>query len=367
MSVCLNLKFLLRSNRLCYRLINRKIKVANQYHSYTSLKLIDNRNSSLILQNKQLTFKEDITRNYSTKNKNKKYSGIHLHNSHFKNMILIKYDEKAEKLGLTLKCKVGENHEREFNLNRNLDEEIGATFAKLYTNYTKQVAAKGNKSKKLKTNENENENENKPVKKSQDDQVPIFLYDLDNNLVPPTTKNKDAWKENFTFKIVDQEFKVIVNLPTIKKIALSKLLIAGMPAVVKIETDSQISNEQLSKFSKFSWYKSVNTFENPIPDTINSEKIKLDQNQYDKLDWALMAEGENKRLCVLDEDCENRLIKIECIPNDGSREGLAVQHLTNYLVNKKLDLINFPMTDRHKLTKEKLTDNKYTIKSFFLI
>ena len=281
-------------------------------------------------------------------------------------MLRIK-NEQNDITNISFEYKLSDEIKKEFSLNRRNDEDLASAFQKIRNGIDKSVNHLLKKAKHSKIdNLNENGRKSTPTVDEQD--LAINLFDLENNLIALTTKNKDAWKDNFTFKVNDQEFKVIVNLPTIKKIALSKLLIAGMPAIAKIETDSQISNEQLSKFYKFSWYKSVNTFENPVPDTVNSEKIKLDQNELNTIEWKLMADGVDKRLCVLDEDCENRLIKIECIPNDGSREGLAVQQLTNYLVNKKLDLINFPMTDRHKLTKEKLTDKKYIqSKKFFSI
>ena len=271
-------------------------------------------------------------------------------------MLRIK-NEQNDITNISFEYKLGDEIKKEFSLNRRNDEDLASAFQKIRNGIDKSV---NHLLKKAKHSKKDNLNENGRMSTSTVDEqeLAINLFDLENNLVALTTKNKDAWKDNFTFKVNDQEFKVITNLPTIKKITLSKLLIAGMPAIAKIETDSQISVEQLSKFSKFLWYKSVNSFENPIPDTINSEKLKLDQNELNTIEWTLMTEGENKRLCVLDEDCENRLIKIECIPNDGNKQGLTVQHVSLCLVNKKLDFDNSPMNERHKLTKERLTDNK---------
>ena len=64
------------------------------------------------------------------------------------------------------------------------------------------------------------------------------------------TKNEDAWKENFTFKLHEQEFKVLVNLPNVKKLNISKLLIAGMPALVKTEFEPEHLSETIKSNSK---------------------------------------------------------------------------------------------------------------------
>ncbi len=66
-------------------------------------------------------------------------------------MIRVRLNETEQKVNISLKCLVNADTEREFNLNRSLDEPISATFQKLYSNFIKQVKSKDARSnKKLK-------------------------------------------------------------------------------------------------------------------------------------------------------------------------------------------------------------------------
>ena len=60
-------------------------------------------------------------------------------NKKFDQMIRIRINEKEKKVSLSLRCQMAESVEREFNLNRSLDEPISATFQKLYSNFSKQL------------------------------------------------------------------------------------------------------------------------------------------------------------------------------------------------------------------------------------
>jgi hypothetical protein len=268
-----------------------------------------------------LFFKKAQT-NFSTFSKSlllklNKNSKFYEYNSRFDKMISIRYNEKTEKINLALKVLVHNNNEREFTLNRNLDEELGNTLQRLYASYTKQLNVALNKAnKKLKKNEPE-ENENATSKRSEEiskdsndenNLLPLTLYDIDNNTVSLTTKNRDAWKENYTFKFNEQTFKVTVNLPALKKVSLSKTLIAGMSALVKIEAEPESNFEELNSNSFFSWFVSVEKFQSSA-----SDKFKLPhQGELDKMKWNLLEEGLNKKSIVLGDECENRLIKGKC-------------------------------------------------------
>ncbi len=76
---------------------------------------------------------------------------IKLLNKKFNKMIRVRLNETEQKVNISLKCLVNADTEREFNLNRSLDEPISATFQKLYSNFIKQVKSKDARSnKKLK-------------------------------------------------------------------------------------------------------------------------------------------------------------------------------------------------------------------------
>jgi hypothetical protein len=71
----------------------------------------------------------------------KKTSSItYTFNKEFEKMIRVRFDHGANKIAISLKCKVTDDSEREFNLNRDLDEPISATFHKLHANFTKQLS-----------------------------------------------------------------------------------------------------------------------------------------------------------------------------------------------------------------------------------
>ena len=88
-------------------------------------------------------------------------------NKKFDQMIRVKFNDEENRVLISLRCKLlnscndeGQTEgslaaalvERDFNLNRSQDEEIGATFEKLYANFQKFAGQKINKlAKKQKT------------------------------------------------------------------------------------------------------------------------------------------------------------------------------------------------------------------------
>jgi hypothetical protein len=159
-----------------------------------------------------------------------------------------------------------------------------------------------------------------------------------------------------------------------------------MPALVKTEIEETDSNdldllEKITKFSKYFWYYSKETidecqenYEQPddkqrsvsTTETDSSNKPNRQQRQQsckpkvnlDSIEWIFFDNGENKKACLLTEICENRLIKVVCIPNDGNRDGIALETVSNQAVQKCIDLNTLPMTDRHKLTASYLSHNQ---------
>lgn len=255
-----------------------------------------------------------LVRHFSTFEKSKfsklsKNSNYFAYNKRFDTMISVRINEKTEKINLTLKCIITNNNEREFSLNRSLDEELGNTLQRLHSSYLKQLNTAIHKAnKKFKTNGPNNVTAKFGNQAEAEESLPFKLLDLENKIVPPATKNRDAWKENYTFKFGDQTYNVTVNLPAIKKITLSKTLIAGMSALVKIEVERESNFEELNENSLFSWFASSETFL-----TSENEKFKLPhQGELEKIKWNLLEEGVNKKSLVLNNDCENRLIKGMC-------------------------------------------------------
>jgi hypothetical protein len=276
-------------------------------------------------------------------------------------MIRVKFDNQLNRISISFLCKLSETKEREFNLNRDLDESLGATFEKLYANYNKHAEKKSKKVKK--SNDNEHESvEKRPSSDNESDSSSILqLFDLENKLVELETKNKQAWVEDYTFKLKDQLFKVRVNLPAIQRIALPKVLIAGMPAIVKIETDCpDDENSSINKNSLFNWYTSDCSF-SEADKVASSEKGKNKVKAFDlqSVKWNLIDSGVGKKICYLSDKCANSLVKVECMPSDGKREGVAVQAISSNPVAEPIEIEKMPMSERHQLTKSKLQNNEY--------
>ncbi|RNA07111.1 2 -5 -phosphodiesterase 12, partial [Brachionus plicatilis] len=77
----------------------------------------------------------------------------------------------------------------------------------------------------------------------------------------------------------------------------------------------------------------------------------------DTITWNLIDEGVSKRMINLDENCENRLIRVECYPKDEKREGISVETVAVSPVLKRIDKEKLPMTQRHMYTQN-ILDNK---------
>jgi hypothetical protein len=275
-------------------------------------------------------------------------------------MIRVRFDHGANKIAISLKCKVTEDSEREFNLNRDLDEPISATFHKLHANFSKQLSIRKQRAaKKMKKSGEDAIKSIEPMETNQsngkqtlndeetnEQELKFELFDIQNNLVAYETKNRDAWKESYVLKFINQAFQVCVDLPSLKKLALPKLLIAGLPAIAKIQTDSEASYELINKYSHFYWFCSEQEIE-------DIEKVK-----HTELDWRLITEGVGKKFCIMDENCEKKLIKLVCIPKNGKQKGLAVESISGTICTKGLEMEKFPMTQRHREAIKKTDSNQ---------
>ena len=233
-------------------------------------------------------------------------------------------------INLTLKFQLTDSIEREFNLNRSKDESISKTFQKLESSFTKLLS----KLKKLNNTES----------------FSISLVDLNGNLVPNDTKNEDAWKEKYTLKINNQDYKVLVNLPVIKKIELPKVLIAGFPATLQTFIESNSSSELISKNSKYFWY--------------SRESLDINAN------WNLInveSNGSNLKWCLLTADCFDCLIKVICIPSDGERDGLPIECVSATTVKQHIPSDKLPMSERHLQTSSFLESNKLIVFVYIIL
>lgn len=141
-------------------------------------------------------------------------------------------------------------------------------------------------------------------------------------------------------------------------------MIAGLPAVVKIDCEN---NEDVERNSMFTWYasescmstdeekKSTTTTTTTAATTTDKKKPK--QFDLSNVKWKMIDEGKSKRMCVLGADLVGRLVRVECVPNDGKRDGLAVEAVSTSLVVPGPELDKMAMSERHKLTANLVDSN----------
>ena len=211
-----------------------------------------------------------------------------------------------------------ENNVQTFKMNRSFEELIGKTMEKLVFNIKKKF--EDFLKEKIKQNGCE----------AYFPSIIAKLYDNNGQPVHYDTLNKKAWKDGFTVKINEINYLVALDLPYLKKLALPKLLITDMPVVIITEKEDKIIDK-----CKFKWY-------------ISSKEVE----------WELISEGMNNRMIYLNVESEKKFLKLHCIPNDGIRDGLPIEVISNNPIEKFFDLNELPMCDRHKLTCEKLNGNK---------
>jgi hypothetical protein len=274
-------------------------------------------------------------------------------------MIHVKFENNSNRISIVLKCMIG-NLEHELRVIRPFDETLDKTLDRIHRHYSKKLQIYLKTLKK-----------NSPTSKIDKTISSSFkLLDLDNNIVDLNLKNKDAWKDGYNFKIesslLNEIFKVVVNLPAIVNLHLSESMIAGLPIVAKLEVDDvEYDSNKINLYSKMSWLSTKTKIDQ---NKFNEwKKIKLkkphftppDESYFNSLEWEVLSEGTNKKYLILNDESEGKLIKCICIPNDGTgRDGIPFEKVASCLVEPKLDLNNFPMTRRHNLTKDKMDKNE---------
>jgi hypothetical protein len=242
-----------------------------------------------------------------------------------KHLLFIRYERDKNSLEMLFTYSVSalaSGKEREFRLNRRLDESIGKTFEKLVFSVEKHTSTK----KKRKNDGNQVVNESASS-------LVATLSDHNGQLISAQTLNNDAWKENYKFFLNDREYRVAVDLPHVKKIAFSKVILAAMPTMVSVDLPQDCQNKCF-----FSWYHSDTDI---IPEN-----------------WYLIDEGVNKRFCLLNGNVEKKLLRLRCTPNDGVRDGIPIEITSQSAVKKLFEVDELPMTKRHALTKSKLSGDE---------
>ncbi len=168
---------------------------------------------------------------------------------------------------------------------------------------------------------------------------------MHNNPVEKSTTNKNAWVENYMLQLNDQTFRVRINLPSVDKIIVPKLLLAGLPVAAKLEC-----SDEVQRHSMFSWYASEALFDDDDKKPDPSHKKKPKAFDLSNVKWRKVDEARGRRVSVIEKESVGRLIRVECVPSDGQREGVAVEAVSTTVVVAGPDVDSLPMSERHKLT-----------------
>lgn len=289
-------------------------------------------------------------------------------------MLRLKTDDENQRLSISFICNIYNNVDREINLVRPYDETIGKTFKKLADRYVKHLDAlmrdkrSSLEKEKFKEKNIQSDEINKAISDltvklnkldlKQDVHQEISLVDYQSNIIPIETKNIDAWQEGGIFKINDQEFKVCLNLPGLKKIELPKISIAGFPCVVRLEFELSEKNcDLIIEKSYFKWYLSEPLNNSKVQELKKSKNKRTYPKKISEIKWNLIDEGISKRKLDLSDAAANRLIKVECFPRDSQREGFRLETVSDYIVMEKIEIDKMPMTKRHQYTQSYIDSN----------
>lgn len=132
-----------------------------------------------------------------------------------------------------------------------------------------------------------------------------------------------APENDVVLKVLDNEFKIIINSPWIQTIALPKSILANFP-VYPSKFESIYTNKRLSTFT---WYKSGN-----------------------KNGWT--ETGTGFIYVPLNEDI-NCFLKLCCIPKNETKEGPPIEVISDVIVQASPGECPFDL--RHQFTKQRAT------------
>lgn len=197
---------------------------------------------------------------------------------------------------------------RQFNFNRKLSETVDTFLLRVATNVEKAL---NKKNKKRKVDEDKSGNTV---------QASLFLNDSE---LPRETVCNDIFQpgNNVVLKILNQEYKVIINSPWVDGIALPTSILATFP-VYPTKFETVFTDKDLSTFT---WFKSKNL-----------------------TDWVNI--GNNYILTPSNEEIDHYL-KLSCIPRNLEFEGPEIETISTCKVEANPGLCPFEI--RHKFTTER--------------
>lgn len=201
------------------------------------------------------------------------------------------------------------NVDRQFNFNRKLSESVEIFLSRVITSVQKALNKKNKKRKAEEDDSNGNTVE-----------ASLFLNNLE---LPKDTVCGDIFQpgNDIVLKILDQEYKIIINSPWIDAISLPTSILATFPVYPsKFETVFTDKNR-----SVFTWFKSKNLTE-----------------------WIIL--GNSYILTPSNEEIDHYL-KLSCIPKNSEFEGPEIETISTCKVEASPG--SCPFEIRHKFTAER--------------
>lgn len=196
--------------------------------------------------------------------------------------------------------------DRLFNFCRRLSEPVSSFLERVNANVEKVL----NKKKKKKSNDEVLLSISAKLlinNKQVNEEIPCSeVFGTDNDL---------------TLKVLEKEFKIIINSPWIQAITLPKSILANFP-VYPSKFETVYTNKKLSSFT---WYKSTN------------------KRTWDETGSGFMYTPKNEDI--------NYFLKLLCIPKNETKEGPTIEVVSEVCVQASPGECPFDL--RHEFTKEK--------------
>jgi len=256
-----------------------------------------------------------------------------------------------------------------FNFDRLKSEELEKTLLRMSASLSKVTNRKAKKRTK--------KGDSMDTDTSPDQDVRVVLFqqgDPIGQTVDATLTNESAWTDGARLEIGSTCYTVQLNIPAIKQLTLPEIAMPGF--IVRPRVVTEFAHEDKCQIT---WYKSKpsesNSEEminpsNPVQHSV-SEKTDMevvsvgvtecedhqkrkqetkslssdDINSVSLGSWMQIHEG----LSYLPTDADvGHLLRIDCVPSDGIREGELVRSMSKYPVTASLE--RYPFEDRHKCT-----------------
>lgn len=130
-------------------------------------------------------------------------------------------------------------------------------------------------------------------------------------------------ENDVVLKVLEREFQIVINSPWIQSITLPKAILANFP-VYPSKFESVCANKKLSTFT---WYKSTN------------------KNSWSETGSGFIYTPQNEDI--------NCFLKLLCIPKDETKEGPAIEVVSEVSVQASPGECPFEL--RHEYTKQRAT------------